>query len=177
MKTVAPASVCAPRPGGESRTRNTSGGGGGFEVQFPAAPPDEVARIALWTCAKFSGRVGRSAAARNWDPQAFKLRLSPTFGTRIRVMMSCSCNMATAGCRASRCGRKSSRCLPVGKLFQRLLKDHTPLSLNRSAELRFGSILKPIFNAPNRISTSDDGSWSNVHRFGGRRFPMKPGGR
>jgi len=44
-----------------------------LKVQFPGCPPDEVARIALWTCAKFSGRVGRSAAAKELDPQAFKL--------------------------------------------------------------------------------------------------------
>ena len=40
---------------------------------FPGCPPDEVARIAEWTCEKYSGRVGRSAAAKSLDPQALRL--------------------------------------------------------------------------------------------------------
>jgi hypothetical protein len=41
--------------------------------QFPGCPPDEAARIAAWTCRKHSGRVGRSAAAKELDPQALRL--------------------------------------------------------------------------------------------------------
>jgi hypothetical protein len=40
---------------------------------FPDCPPAEAARIAAWTCRKHSGRVGRSAAAREFDPRALKL--------------------------------------------------------------------------------------------------------
>jgi len=41
--------------------------------QFPGCPADEAARIAAWTCKKHSGRVGRSAAAKQFDPQALRL--------------------------------------------------------------------------------------------------------
>jgi hypothetical protein len=40
---------------------------------FPGCPPDSAARIAAWTCRKGSGRVGRSAAAKEFDPQALRL--------------------------------------------------------------------------------------------------------
>ena len=40
---------------------------------FPGCPPEEVARIAEWTCEKHSGRVGRSAAAKSLDPQVLRL--------------------------------------------------------------------------------------------------------
>jgi hypothetical protein len=40
---------------------------------FPGCPPAEIARIADWTCRKHSGRVGRSAAAKEFDPQALRL--------------------------------------------------------------------------------------------------------
>jgi hypothetical protein len=40
---------------------------------FPGCPPDEAGRIAAWTCRKYSGRVGRSAAAKELDPQALRL--------------------------------------------------------------------------------------------------------
>jgi hypothetical protein len=40
---------------------------------FPGCPAGEVARIAAWTCRKHSGRVGRSAAAKEFDPQALRL--------------------------------------------------------------------------------------------------------
>lgn len=42
-------------------------------TQFPGCPPDEARRIAAWTCQKHSGRVGRSAAAKQFDPQALRL--------------------------------------------------------------------------------------------------------
>lgn len=40
---------------------------------FPGCPPEEAERIAAWTCRKHSGRVGRSAAAKEFDPQALRL--------------------------------------------------------------------------------------------------------
>lgn len=40
---------------------------------FPGCPPPEAAQIATWTCRKHSGRVGRSAAAKEFDPQALQL--------------------------------------------------------------------------------------------------------
>lgn len=40
---------------------------------FPGCPGGEAARIAAWTCRKHSGRVGRSAAAKEFDPQALRL--------------------------------------------------------------------------------------------------------
>jgi hypothetical protein len=40
---------------------------------FPGCPPAEVAQIAAWTCRKHSGRVGRSAAAKELQPEALRL--------------------------------------------------------------------------------------------------------
>ncbi len=40
---------------------------------FPGCPVVEAERIAAWTCRKHSGRVGRSAAAKEFDPQALRL--------------------------------------------------------------------------------------------------------
>ena len=42
---------------------------------FPSAPAQEIARISAWTCQKYSGRVGRSAAAKEFDPQALRLAI------------------------------------------------------------------------------------------------------
>ncbi|MBI3850140.1 MAG: DUF2293 domain-containing protein [Verrucomicrobia bacterium] len=39
----------------------------------PGCPPPEAAQIAAWTCRRHSGRVGRSAAAKEFDPQALRL--------------------------------------------------------------------------------------------------------
>ena len=44
-----------------------------LKTRFPGCPPEEAARIAAWTCRKHSGRVGRSAAAKDFDPQALRL--------------------------------------------------------------------------------------------------------
>ena len=44
-----------------------------LKTRFPGCPPEEAARIAAWTCRKHSGRVGRSAAAKELDPQALRL--------------------------------------------------------------------------------------------------------
>jgi hypothetical protein len=44
-----------------------------LKEQFPGCPPEEAARIAAWTCQKHSGRVGRSSAAKDFDPQALRL--------------------------------------------------------------------------------------------------------
>lgn len=40
---------------------------------FPGCPAAEAGRIAAWTCRKHSGRVGRSMAAKELDPQALRL--------------------------------------------------------------------------------------------------------
>lgn len=40
---------------------------------FPGCTPQEAAQIAAWTCRKHSGRVGRSAAAKEFEPQALRL--------------------------------------------------------------------------------------------------------
>jgi hypothetical protein len=40
---------------------------------FPGCPSQEAAQIAAWTCRKHSGRGGRSAAAKEFDPQALRL--------------------------------------------------------------------------------------------------------
>ncbi|HTI69708.1 MAG TPA: DUF2293 domain-containing protein [Candidatus Limnocylindria bacterium] len=40
---------------------------------FPFCPAKEVEEIANHACEKYSGRVGRSAAAKDFDPQALKL--------------------------------------------------------------------------------------------------------
>jgi hypothetical protein len=44
-----------------------------LRVLFPGCPEEEAVRIATWTCRKHSGRVGRSAAAKEFDPQALRL--------------------------------------------------------------------------------------------------------
>ncbi|MCU0783424.1 MAG: DUF2293 domain-containing protein [Verrucomicrobia bacterium] len=40
---------------------------------FPGCPQPEAGRIAAWTCQKYSERVGRSAAAKEFDPRALRL--------------------------------------------------------------------------------------------------------
>jgi hypothetical protein len=40
---------------------------------FSGCPRQEAERIAAWTCQKYSERVGRSAAAKEFDPQALRL--------------------------------------------------------------------------------------------------------
>lgn len=42
-------------------------------AQFPGCPPGESERIAAHACKKHSGRVGRSAAAKELDPAALRL--------------------------------------------------------------------------------------------------------
>jgi len=44
-----------------------------LKEMFPGSPPESVERIAAWTCRKHSERVGRSAAAKEFDPQALRL--------------------------------------------------------------------------------------------------------
>ena len=41
--------------------------------QMPGCPPVEAREIAAHACAKHSGRVGRTAAAKDLDPQAVRL--------------------------------------------------------------------------------------------------------
>lgn len=40
---------------------------------FPGSPPDSARQIARHACLKYSGRVGRSAAAKDFDPEAIEL--------------------------------------------------------------------------------------------------------
>ena len=44
--------------------------------QFPGCPPAEAATIARHACEKHSGRVGRSAMAKDFDPQAIHLAVA-----------------------------------------------------------------------------------------------------
>jgi len=44
-----------------------------IRAQFPGCPAEEAAQIAEWTCEKHSGRVGRSAGAKQLDPDAVRL--------------------------------------------------------------------------------------------------------
>jgi hypothetical protein len=44
-----------------------------IRTQFPGCPDEEAGRIAAWTCRKHSGRVGRSAAAKEFDPKALRM--------------------------------------------------------------------------------------------------------
>ena len=41
--------------------------------QFPGCPAEEAEHIAMWTCAKGSGRIGRSAATKRFDSSALRL--------------------------------------------------------------------------------------------------------
>lgn len=43
---------------------------------FPGCPPGEAEAIAEHACAKYSGRVGRSAAAKEFDPAALRLAVT-----------------------------------------------------------------------------------------------------
>ncbi len=44
-----------------------------LKAMFPGCPAAEAESIAAWTCRKHSGRVGRSAAAKELAPQALRL--------------------------------------------------------------------------------------------------------
>jgi hypothetical protein len=44
-----------------------------LRAQFPGCPAAEVDAIAAWTCEKYSGRVGRSAAAKQFEAGALRL--------------------------------------------------------------------------------------------------------
>jgi hypothetical protein len=43
---------------------------------YPGCPPDNARRIAEHACRKYSGRVGRSAAAKQFDPGAIRLAVA-----------------------------------------------------------------------------------------------------
>jgi hypothetical protein len=47
-----------------------------IRAEFPGCPAEEAAQIAAWTCEKHSGRVGRSAAAKQFDPHAVRLAVA-----------------------------------------------------------------------------------------------------
>jgi hypothetical protein len=42
-------------------------------ARFPGCPPAEAQRIADHACRKYSGRVGRTSAAKHFDPEAIDL--------------------------------------------------------------------------------------------------------
>ncbi len=44
-----------------------------IKSQYPGCPPDEAERIALHACRKYSGRIGRSSAAKKFDAEAIEL--------------------------------------------------------------------------------------------------------
>ena len=44
-----------------------------IQSAFPGCPPPEAARIAEHACRRYSGRVGRTAAAKELDPDAIRL--------------------------------------------------------------------------------------------------------
>ena len=44
-----------------------------IRAAYPGCPPSAAKQIAAWTCEKHSGRVGRSAAAKGFDPAALRL--------------------------------------------------------------------------------------------------------
>jgi hypothetical protein len=44
-----------------------------IRAEFPGCPPEEASQIAEHACRRSSGRVGRSAAARAFDPEAVRL--------------------------------------------------------------------------------------------------------
>jgi len=46
---------------------------GHIAARYPGCPPDEARRIAEHACRKHSGRVGRSAAAKRFEPEAIDL--------------------------------------------------------------------------------------------------------
>jgi hypothetical protein len=73
---------------GERRARQRERAAAGREVEdreyqaavreklkelFLGCPPEEAEQIAAWTCRKHSGRVGRSAAAKEFQPDALRL--------------------------------------------------------------------------------------------------------
>ena len=49
---------------------------GAIRVQFPGCPAGEEIEIARHACRKYSGRVGRSAAAKEFDPEAVRLAVA-----------------------------------------------------------------------------------------------------
>jgi hypothetical protein len=44
-----------------------------IKSQYPGCPPDEAEGIALHACRKYSGRIGRSSAAKKFDAEAIEL--------------------------------------------------------------------------------------------------------
>ena len=56
--------------------RSTAAVAGKLKELFPGCPPGEAEAIAEHACAKHSGRVGRSAAAKEFDPVALRLAVT-----------------------------------------------------------------------------------------------------
>ena len=48
----------------------------GIRENFPGCPPNDARRIAEHACRKYSGRVGRSAAAKRFEPGAIRMAVS-----------------------------------------------------------------------------------------------------
>ena len=53
-----------------------------IRVHFPACSAKEVKKIAEHACRKYSGRVGRSAAAKGFDPTAIRLAVAASVRQR-----------------------------------------------------------------------------------------------
>jgi hypothetical protein len=47
-----------------------------IRAQFPGCPPGEETEIARHACRKYSGRVGRTAAAKEFDPEVIRLAVA-----------------------------------------------------------------------------------------------------
>ena len=66
---------------------------------FPSCPPMEARAIAAHACLKHSGRVGRSAAAKQFDPQAIRLAVTAAIRHRFtdydeRLLAGCDRHQA-----------------------------------------------------------------------------------
>ncbi len=85
---------------------------------FPGCPPEEAARIATWSCQKHSGRVGRSAAAKDFDPQALRLAVMLTSGTSTPATTNSSCNTATGSRPVKWSALKLRRCSCAGSALK-----------------------------------------------------------
>ena len=64
---------------------------------FPASPAQEAKKIAEHACRKYSGRIGRSAAAKGFDPTAIRLAVAASVGIDLRIMTSCCMRLRSSG--------------------------------------------------------------------------------
>jgi hypothetical protein len=63
----------AARSRDQQETEYVDAMAGAIRRQFPGCPEGEAARIASWTCRKYSGRVGRTAAAKDLEAEPLRL--------------------------------------------------------------------------------------------------------